>query len=63
MPYSSMGANLRAVAWGNAAVPVVVMTDNGRRRLNEGRGVRDAGRRTPDAGRRTPDAWRLTHDA
>ena len=43
-------------AWGNAAAPVVVMTDNGRRSLNEGRGTWDVGRGTPDAGRRTPDA-------
>ena len=42
MPYSSMGANLKGYNMGEiAAVPVVVMTDNGRRLngLNGARGV------------------------
>ena len=31
MPYSSMGANLKGVAWEKCRRCVVVMTDNGRR--------------------------------
>ena len=65
MPYSSMGANLEAIAWENAAVPVVVMSDNGRRSLNGTADTWSLKRRTPDAGRMSheSDAGRMSHES